>query len=246
METIKACWPAPTWVRAMTVTRQGGYSQGVFQGMNLSFLVGDRKQHVWQNHLLLQQRLRLPKEPFWLHQVHNTTLLRLPESSSHREADGTWTKEVGQVCVVLSADCLPVLLCDTAGTLVAALHCGWRGLLAGFLEKSVRHLQPHAQGDLLAWFGPAIGSCHYEVGEALRRAFVEKGLEASIAFQAIPHSYRWKANLYQLAALRLKAVGVSALYGGHFCTYEEKQRFYSFRREKITGRIATLIWLEPH
>lgn len=206
---------------------------------------GDDPERVQSNRLAVQNALRLPGRPCWLNQVHSNRVVRASEIAADTEADGSVAFDANQVCVVMTADCLPVLLCDTAGTRVSALHAGWRGLANGVLEAGVNALQAGgAHHELIAWLGPAIGPAVYEVGDEVRAAFISECAQDSSAFAPSPAG-RWFANLYELARRRLQAAGVGAVYGGDFCTFSEPDRFYSYRRDGRAGRMGTFIWLEP-
>lgn len=235
-------WPAPTRVMAVTTTRQGGVSAAPFDTLNLAAHVGDRPDAVGQNRALLRQRLRLPAEPVWLEQVHGRTVAACEGAARPPTADAGYARTAGVVCAVLTADCLPVLFCDREGTRVAAAHAGWRGLAGGVLESTVEALAV-APGQLLVWLGPAIGPQAFEVGAEVRRAFVEQHAEAGDAFVTQTNG-RWLGDLYRLARIRLRALGVNAVYGGEFCTFSDPERFFSYRRDQVTGRMATLIWLD--
>jgi len=232
-------WPAPPSVKAMQTTRHGGVSQAPWASLNLGDHVGDDPRHV----ILNRQHVRahLLAEPAWLQQVHGTAVLMLPAATDIRIADAACTRRPGQVCVVMTADCLPILLCDRQGTVVAALHAGWRGLCAGVIESTVAAMA--VPGELvLAWLGPAIGPDAFEVGEEVRAAFVALDGANASCFKPSPAG-RWLADIYGLARRQLRRLGVSAVYGGEFCTFGESERFFSYRRESRTGRMATLIWL---
>jgi YfiH family protein len=237
-------WPAPHWVRACATTRLGGVSSAPFQSMNLSDYVQDAPSSVRENRKILTDVLGLPAQPKWLKQIHGTRIVeadRVGTLTTPPEADGSFTSYPDVVCTVLTADCLPILLCDQCGTHIAAVHAGWRGLAAGVLETAVAALQKPAE-HLLAWLGPAIGPQAFEVGDEVVRAFVEFDEQAQAAF--LPNdSGRWMANLYLLARQRLTRLGVERIYGGKWCTFSEPDRFYSYRRENKTGRMASLIWL---
>ncbi len=235
-------WPAPDTVKAVTTTRQGGVSRAPFTALNLADHVGDRPESVQQNRDLLRRRLRLPTEPVWLEQVHGCSVVTCGSAGPRPRADASYADRPGVVCAVLTADCLPVLFCDRQGSRVAAAHAGWRGLAGGVLESTVAALAL-PPGQLLAWLGPAIGPQVFEVGAEVRRAFVEQHVEADGAFAAQANG-RWLADLYRLARIRLRALGVNAVYGGGLCTFTDRQRFYSYRRDQVTGRMATLIWLD--
>lgn len=234
-------WPVPLHVRSITTTRTGGVSRGPWQSMNPADHVGDDPQSVLANRAHLAATLDLPSAPHWLKQVHGTTIVDAATASEGVEADGSWTNHPGCVCAVLTADCLPVLLSDREGTCVAAVHAGWRGLAAGAIEAAVSKLQPIG-GDLLAWLGPAIGPQAFAVGEDVREVFVGHDPRAAGAFAALPDGSLC-ADLYALARQRLAAVGVHDVFGGQYCTASDAGRFFSYRRDGVTGRMATLIWL---
>ncbi len=233
-------WPSPARVRALVTTRAGGVSVGSFASMNLAMHVGDDPAAVAGN----RQRLcaHLPAVPLWLTQVHGNRVVDAASATPGVEADATISRQPGVVCAVLTADCLPVLLCDEAGTVVAAAHAGWRGLAGGVVEAAVQAMSAPASR-LLAWLGPAIGPRAFEVGAEVRAAFLSHSPEAAAAFVAKENG-KWLADLYRLATLRLHALGVERVFGGGFCTFYEAGRFYSYRREQATGRMASLIWLE--
>ena len=244
-EPVFPDWPAPANVHALTTTRVGGFSQGPYTSFNLGDHVGDDPDTVARNRALLREALKLPLEPLWLKQVHGTNVVDAASAHTHIgvTADGAWTHRPGVVCAVLTADCLPVFLCDRQGTKVALLHAGWRGLAAGVIEAGVRALATPS-AELLAWLGPAIGPDSYEVGDDVRRAFLDDDPGAAEGFRPAGAG-RWHADLYALACRRLQAQGVNAIHGGNFCTLRERERFYSFRRDGVTGRMASLIWLAP-
>lgn len=244
IELIHPDWPAPAHVRALATTRTGGVSDGPYASLNLGDHVADTTGQVAANRSRLRAAAKLPGEPCWLDQVHGSEVLSLPAAAALPRGDGAIADRAGVVCAVLTADCLPVLLCDRAGTIVAAVHAGWRGLAAGILDTAVagfaRAGVPAAK--LLAWLGPAIGPAAYEVGDNVRAA-LRAGADAP-GWQ--PNAAgRWQCDLYTLARTRLAAAGVSAISGGGFCTHRERERFFSYRRDGQCGRQATLIWLEP-
>jgi polyphenol oxidase len=234
-------WPAAPAVRAWVTTRAGGVSRGPYASLNLGDHVGDDPRAVASNRARLVRTLGLPAEPLWLTQVHGTAVVAGGGCASFAEADASHAATPGVVCAVLTADCLPVLLCDRRGTRVAAVHAGWRGLRDGVVERAVQALATDG-AELLAWLGPAIGPQAFEVGEEVRAGFVAHDAGAAAAFRPSPRG-RWLADLCALARRRLAACGVTAIYGGHWCTYGDAQRFYSYRREGTTGRMASLIWL---
>jgi len=235
-------WPCPPRVRAAITTRQGGFSGGSFSSFNVADHVGDDPQSVARNRGKLVDELALQDQPVWLQQVHGTRIVDATAMPVLPEADGSFASEPGAVCAVLTADCLPVLLTDTQGTRVAALHAGWRGLAAGILEQGVDALEIEP-GDLLAYFGPAIGPDAFEVGADVREAFIGSNPDADTAFRATVKG-KWMADIYSLAAQRLNAKGVKKIHGGGSCTFHEASKFYSYRRDKTCGRMASLIWID--
>lgn len=232
-------WDAPANVRALITTRAGGVSQGRYASLNLGDHVGDAPAQVTQNRRTL--RRSLPAEPKWLKQVHGTAVAEVDVVGGAVEADASVARTPGVVCAVLTADCLPVLLCDRAGTVVAAAHAGWRGLLAGVLEQTVAAMGVPPES-LLAYLGPAIGPQAFEVGDEVRVAFLSADAPAAEGF-APGAAGKWLADIYRLARMRLKKAGVRQIYGGGFCTFTEAGRFFSYRRDGVTGRMAALIWL---
>ena len=234
-------WPAPACIRAYATTRRGGFSGGDHDSLNLSTRVGDDPKAVAANCAHLAQTLALPQAPRWLHQVHGAHVVdaAAPVDS---EADGRYSLQAGAICAVQTADCLPVLLCDEHGEAVAALHAGWRGLAAGILEAGVQRL-PVPPSRLLVWLGPAIASAAFEVGMEVRDAFLTVDPGAQVCFRAGRES-RWQADLYGLARRRLRQAGVERIYGGHYCTHTQSDWFYSYRRQTVCGRMASLIWLD--
>ncbi|MBZ4192986.1 MAG: peptidoglycan editing factor PgeF [Candidatus Contendobacter sp.] len=235
-------WPAPATVRAVSTIRLGGVSRSPYADLNLAGHVGDQPEYVVENRRRLAVAARLPTEPAWLEQVHGTVVVAAETVHSPIAADAAWTCQVGQPCVVMTADCLPVLLCDRSGTVVAAVHAGWRGLAGGVVAAAVRPLgKPPAE--LLAWLGPAIGPDAFEVGEEVRAAFLALDAGNTANFRPSPAG-RWRANLYGLARRQLQRLGVNGIYGGDCCTFSEPARFFSYRREHSTGRMASLIWLD--
>ncbi len=239
MQFIEPDWPAPGNVHALATTRTGGVSLPPYDSFNLGDHVGDDPSAVARNRALLHAFL--PSEPRWLKQVHGTAVAAADKLESPVEADASVAFESGAVCAVLTADCLPVLFCDRQGTRVAAAHAGWRGLAAGVLEASVAAMQCDP-ADILAWLGPAIGPQAFEVGEEVREAFV-RDLPGTVTAFVPGQPGKWLADIYELARLRLARAGVSRVFGGGYCTYTDAERFYSYRRDKTTGRMAALIWL---
>ena len=232
-------WAAPANVRALQTTRQGGVSAAPWASFNLGDHVGDDPVAVAANREVL--RSSLPAEPFWLSQVHGTVAVDVDRRPKNAEGDAAVTRQSGRVCAIMTADCLPVLFCDRAGSVVGAAHAGWRGLLAGVLESTVAGMAV-PPGEVLAWFGPAIGPQNFEVGEEVRSAFVAHDSEAADAFAA-HGSGKWLGDLYRLARRRLQRIGVGAVSGGGECTFSNSGRYFSYRRDGVTGRMASLIWL---
>jgi polyphenol oxidase len=277
-------WPAPANIHAATTLRTGGVSRGIFSSLNPAAHVSDDNDQVRQNRQIISEMLDLPAEPVWLEQIHSNRAVKaenppyLPLQKGGRgdlqQADASYTDESGVVCAVLTADCLPLLVCSRDGAQVAAIHAGWRGLLAGVISNTVVAMQipldplanpppfskgeasqfrntdlspplckRGARGDLLVWLGPAIGPDCFEVGSEVRDAFLQKSVEFSSAFKQQSND-KWLADIYQLARIELAALGIANVYGGTHCTFTEHERFYSYRRDAQTGRMATLIWRE--
>jgi YfiH family protein len=239
---IRPDWPAPKNVRAFTTTRAGGVSIGPYASFNLGDHVGDDPRAVAENRARLRMKLRLPADPVWLKQVHGSVVVDAATVAAGVTADASFATKTGVVCAVLTADCLPVFLCDRAGARVGLAHAGWRGLAAGVIESTVAALG-EPRGELMAWLGTAIGPAAFEVGAEVRAAFVDGDPGAACAFQAGKAGH-WFADIYQLARRRLHALGVHAVYGGDLCTFTDAARFYSYRRDGACGRMASLIWIE--
>jgi polyphenol oxidase len=266
-------WPAPPTVRALQTTRSGGNSSAPYHSLNLGTHVGDAPLVVARNRNALNTLL--PSEPVWLEQVHGTSVANADAANCRKIADACIATQRGAVCVVMTADCLPILLCDTQGTVVAAVHAGWRGLAAGVIEATVSAMQTTTHENLsrknlarenaaqslqlMAWLGPAISQTAFQVGAEVREIFVAQNPDATAAFTPSPqrregwgegasgkHSatQKFHADLYALARLRLQALGITQIYGGNRCTYRESDTFFSYRRDGVTGRMATFIWLE--
>jgi len=241
---LHADWPAPPGIHALQTTRLGGVSEGPYASLNVGSNTRDDPARVATNRAQLGAALALPREPAWLKQVHGTMVVEAATVAGEAPAaDASQTREAGVVCAVLTADCLPVLFCADDGSWVGAAHAGWRGLAAGVLEATLR-TAPLPPARLMAWLGAAIGPAHFEVGPEVRDTFVAHQPEAAAAFTA-GHGDRWQADLYALARLRLARAGLERVYGGGLCTYADAARFYSFRREADTGRMAALIWRTP-
>ena len=241
---IEPDWPAPPNVRALITTRAGGASRGAYAGLNLGLRSGDDAAAVTRNRASLRQWL--PAEPLWLRQVHGTAVAEADAVEGSPEADAAVARRPGTVCAALTADCLPLLLCDQEGTVVAAAHAGWRGLCSGVIEQTLLAMDRPPQA-LLAYLGPAIGPAAYEVGAEVRAAFIAAdpgGNHESAGAFAPGKPGKYYADLYALARRRLARSGVASVYGGGYCTYTERERFYSYRRDGATGRMASLIWIQ--
>ncbi|MGH8398697.1 MAG: peptidoglycan editing factor PgeF [Gammaproteobacteria bacterium] len=234
-------WPAPANVRAVSTTRSGGVSSGVYASLNLGAHVGDSADAVDENRRRVRNTLNLSVEPRWVKQVHSAHIVQLDGSAVTEPCDAAFTHRAGETCVIMTADCLPVLFCDRAGKTIAAAHAGWRGMATGILETTVAAMQVPAH-ELLAWLGPAIGPGAYEVGEEVRVVLIKEHPETDEAFEPTGTG-KWLCNLYLLASQRLRYAGIKHVYGGGFCTFSEPERFFSYRRDGECGRMGTLIWL---
>lgn len=244
MSLLEQCiipeWPAPKNVRALQTTRNGGTSAAPYDSFNLSSYVGDDPVAVTRNRELLQTLL--PGEPLWLQQVHGITVADADHATQPVKADASISSQPGSVCVAMTADCLPVLLCNDRGSVVSAVHAGWRGLCDGVIEQAAYAMNEPGHA-LMAWMGPAIGANAFEVGDEVRAEFIARNPQAVAAFrQSLPG--KWLADIYHLARLRLSDLGITRVYGGGLCTYTDSKKFFSFRRDNVTGRMGTFIWLE--
>lgn len=242
-------WPAPDNIKALFTTRNGGKSNGPYTSLNLGDHVGDDFTIVKQNRALLREVL--PNGPRWLKQVHGAILVKFngDDCAVPCEGDAAFTRCPDNVCAVLVADCLPILLCDHAGTVVGVIHAGWRGMADGVIESTLSEIRRTCgiNTRIMAWLGPAIGPHHFEVGEEVRQAFVKRDKNSVLAF--LPHrdhsDGKWFADLFLLARQGLMKAGVTEIYGGGECTFSDPARFFSYRRDGNTGRMAGLIWLTP-
>lgn len=245
LQVIAPDWPAPACVKALVTTRQGGVSQAPFDGFNVGLHVGDNSGCVQQNRQQLQQYLNTACQPQWLQQVHGSDVVEAKADGVVRQADACFTDLPSLPCTVMTADCLSVFFCSRQGDKVAVTHAGWRGLAEGVLEATIDKLSvPPAE--LLVWLGPAIGPEQFEVGDDVRAAFIAISAASVAAFKPQPNKPgHWLADIYQLARLRLNQQGVDAIYGGDFCTYSDAGRFFSYRRDGVTGRMASVIWIAP-
>jgi YfiH family protein len=237
---ISPDWPAPVNVKALQTTRLGGISSAPYDSLNLGDHVGDAPLAVERNRILLNTLL--PNEPVWLEQVHGTRVADADMADCLPQADACIARHRDAVCVVMTADCLPLLLCDRQGSVVGAVHAGWKGLAAGVIETTVHRMKVNP-ANLMAWLGPAIGQQAFEVGSEVRALFVDADPKASAAFMT-GHPGKWFTDIYALARLRLNAMGITQIYGGDYCTYHEREKFFSYRRDGATGRMGTFIWLE--
>jgi len=233
-------WPAPPNVHAASTLRSGGVSHPPYDSFNLASHVGDDTQCVAENRSTLRGSLDLPCEPAWLNQVHGTAVVEAGIWSEPPTADACVTRVTNRVCVVMTADCLPVLFSSDDGLHVGAAHAGWRGLSAGVLDRTVQAFGVPGER-LMAWMGPAIGQAAFEVGDEVRAAFLADDAAAVDAFEVNARG-RWQCDLYALARRRLQRLGVQQVSGGEYCTHREPEKFFSYRRDGQCGRMATLIW----
>ena len=242
---ISPDWPAPSAVKAYTTTRRSPVENYLnnnrYAGFNLATHVEDDPEVVKTNRETLKAVLNLPVEPLWLEQIHSDKVIEYSVACVGAQADAIYAKDVNSVCVVQTADCLPVLLCNRAGTVVAAVHAGWRGLQQNIIRKTLAAMNVK-NDDVLAWLGPAIGVDAYEVDEQVYSRFMNQELDYDSAFTPTRPGH-WLMDLYAIARIQLRAAGTNAIYGGGFCTFKDKERFYSFRRDGKTDRMASLIWL---
>ena len=237
---IEPRWPAHARVKSFITARPGGVSQGPYASFNLGDLTADDPDAVAENRRRLAERL--PEPPRWLRQVHGARVVRADDVTGLVEADASHTCTTGVVCAVKIADCMPVLFSDRHGTRVGIAHAGWRGLASGVIEHTVDALGA-VPTTLMAYLGPAIGPEAFEVGDDVRTAFCEADASAAVAFRPL-RAGKWLADLFVLARQRLERCGIRSIYGGGSCTYSQPARFYSHRRNPVTGRMAAVIWLD--
>ncbi len=230
-------WNAPANVHAIMTTRNGGVSKSPYNTFNLATHVDDDLKVVLENRRLLKTELSLLNEPFWLNQIHSNTVIEASTNLILPKADASFSNQKNVVCAVMTADCLPILICSKDGTQIAAIHAGWRGLEKNIISNTVAALKTK---DLIAWLGAAIGAECFEVGDDVRDVFLKKSQDYLVAFKK--NGSHWLADIYQLARIELNFLGITEIYGGEFCTVTEAEKFYSYRREKQTGRMAALIW----
>ncbi|MFA0414179.1 peptidoglycan editing factor PgeF [Vibrio renipiscarius] len=246
MSWIVPKWNAPKNVKAIASTRLGGFSTKCYQGLNLGSHVGDNLDTVLKNRQYLTQKAEMPSAPIWLNQTHSTVVQRVSSPiDTPLNADGLVTSNKGVVISAMTADCLPVLLTNAQGTQVSAVHAGWRGLANGIIENAVAMFEHDvSNSNVIAWLGPAIGSTAFEVGEDVRQAFCDADSQAMMAFKSTGQSGKWWANMELLATQRLNALGVTQVFASGLCTYSNPEQFYSYRRDGVTGRFASFIWIE--
>jgi len=237
-------WPAPDNIKAMTTTRnEGGVSVAPFDSLNLADHLGDDHDAVASNRQQLFNLAQLPNTPLWLTQVHGIRVINSVDWQLNIEADASFSTTENHVCCVMTADCLPILACNRQGTMVAAIHAGWRSLADGIIEQTLQQFNDQAD-DILIWLGPAIGPHQFEVGLDVYQAFTAHSPLAAQAFKQIDPEH-YLADIYQLARQRLQALNINAIYGGDFCTMSDSERFFSYRRDDVTGRMASMIWISP-
>tara|TARA_R110000868_G_scaffold8205_9_gene42840 strand:+ start:18346 stop:19107 length:762 start_codon:yes stop_codon:yes gene_type:complete len=241
LNVIKPDWPAPDNIVAFTTTREGGASQAPYASLNLGDHVGDDTEHVASNRERLIAELNLPNTPAWLQQTHSTIAVEINDNYQLTEADASYTREPNQVCSVLTADCLPLLITNRDGTEVAAIHAGWRGLADGVIESCLNKLQS-PMGELMVWLGPAMGPAVFEVQADVYDLFTQRNDNAEQVFTKL-NKTKWLMDIYKLAQQRLKTQGIKAVYGGEHCTFSDKDKFFSYRRDGVTGRMASLIYI---
>jgi hypothetical protein len=234
-------WPAPQSIKAFSTTRIGGFSSPPYEGFNLGTHVGDEPANVVTNRDYLVNLALLPESPRWLNQVHSTRVINSHDWQLNSDADAIVSQHINHICTIMTADCLPVLLCNKQGNTVAAIHAGWRGLAAGVIEKTITQFGGDPQ-DILVWLGPAIGPQQFEVGPDVYQTFIQHDVKASQAFKQTDATH-YLANIYLLAKQRLTALGIEAIFGGDLCTATDQRRFFSYRRDHITGRMASIIWI---
>lgn len=254
IKSIYPYWSAPKNIRAFTSTRIGGVSKAPYDSLNLGSRTADNLTDVCQNRQRIIEAEHIPSEPYWLNQTHSNKVLDIsliplqaPSgiiNQNEAQADASYTSQAKQVSVVLTADCMPVLFCSIKGDEVAAAHAGWRGLCNGILEETVKKFSCPVN-EILAWLGPAISQQKFEVGEEVKQAFEQVDAKASAAFKLInANQQKYLANLYLIAKQRLQAMGILKIFGGDYCTFIEQDKFFSYRRDQTTGRMATMIWFE--
>ncbi|WP_076414476.1 peptidoglycan editing factor PgeF [Shewanella sp. UCD-KL12] len=234
-------WHIPKGVNIAFTTRNGGISKAPYASLNLGLHVGDSEADVLKNRALIEERLFLPQPPAWLEQIHSTRVVDA-DNQELCQADGSFSSKRQKVCVVMTADCLPVLICDKQGSEVSAVHAGWRGLCDGIIEVA---LEKHsaANSELIAYLGPAIGPTAFEVGDDVREMFISLHPETAKFFVAVKASKKYLADLQGIARYRLALAGVDEVYQSDACTFNQESDYFSYRRDGVTGRMASFIWL---
>lgn len=240
MNKLLADWPAPDHIGSITTTRIGGASKPPFDSNNMGINTGDVKSHVEANHDALKKELNLPSEPIWLHQTHSNECV-VVENDSNRHADAAVTRIKSNVLAIQTADCMPILVCNREGTEIAAIHAGWRGLANGIIESTLKKMK-HQPSELIAWVGPSICASCFEVGEDVLQAFARAYPNMRDCFT--PANSKWLADLPKLAQMIFAENGLISVYQSHECTKEQSNKYYSYRRDGETGRMATLIWFK--
>lgn len=246
MNAIYPNWQVPNNIHTLSTLRSGGYSCGAYAGMNLGDHVGDTAEIVAKNRQLLVEQFQLPQSPTFLTQIHSNLVKRLPLNSEDKTADACYSNQPNQVCLIMTADCLPVIFAAENGQEVAAAHAGWRGLANGILENTLHCFNAPAD-KIKVWLAPAISAKAFQVGQDVYDAFCLNNETAKQAFKIDDQNQgKYFADIYQLARIRLQQAGALSknISGGEYCTYSDPEKFYSYRRDKITGRMATLIWFE--
>lgn len=233
-------WPAPPHIKAFCTTRQGGISKPPYDSFNLAMHVGDNPLQVIANREKLSTDLQLRSHPLWLKQIHGSAVIPSNHWQEDIEADGCYATDPNHICAVMTADCLPLLVCNTSGTEVMALHGGWRSLAAGIIHQGLKCFQASPK-DILVWLGPAIGSSMFEVGYEVREQFLALSLALEDCFKPSPNK-RWLMDIYNIAKIQLNQLGIDKIYGGNYCTHTDYEYFFSYRREGATGRMASLIY----
>lgn len=245
---VQPDWPQPDSVHAIVTTRKGGESLAPYDSLNLAQHVADNEQRVVQNRDKVSQEVRANDEKYqwqWLEQIHSSDVIKLDQQVAVPKADGLITSTSKLICCVLTADCLPILLCNEEGTEVAIAHGGWRGLMDGIVANTIASMDSHP-ASVMAWLGPAIGPCHFEVGEEVRLQFQTAESKSKVLDYFEPNgSQKYLADLYGIARMQLNNLGVTLVFGGSHCTYCDEQNFYSYRRDGVTGRMLSAIWIDP-
>ena len=241
---LPANWPAPEWIIAGTTTRTGGFSKTPYQSLNLATHVGDNINHVERNRKLVSDHLAMPSEPLWLTQEHGNIIVEPDNSTDNIKADGVYTRKEDLICVILTADCLPLLLCDRSGSEIAAIHIGWRGLGKNIIKIAVNKFTCDSRR-ILAWLGPCIETVHYEIDHNVYN-WINSTLPGNEKFFTVTRKGHWLMDLCGIITRELKLLGIIHIHHSDYCTFSGATRFYSHRREGVTGRMASMIWIDSH